>query len=152
MSTDPALWDGVVAVITVWLLAVPGTSASLGGVPNLTLMLLPKSSPGPAMVTAVPPAVGPELGDMEMTPTGGEGLLRQPINPSNATIPNSSTGVRKRKASVMVALRRAWTVIQLRRGPVRWQFRWPHPERRCVPWWGTGAPRRRRRFSAVRPR
>ena len=67
-STAPAAWAGVVAVIDVLLTMVTPVAAVP---PSFTVA--PVRKPVPAMVTAVPPLVVPELGVIEITVGAGFG-------------------------------------------------------------------------------
>ena len=67
MSTVPADSAGEVAVINVAEFTVTAVAATE---PNITVA--PVAKPVPVMVTDVPPVVGPDIGDIEVT-DGGDG-------------------------------------------------------------------------------
>src|SRR5690349_463541 len=61
MFTAPLLCDGAVALIVV----LPTTVADAADPPNVTVA--PEAKPVPEIVTAVPPATGPEPGEAVVT-------------------------------------------------------------------------------------
>jgi len=64
--TAPAAWAGAVAVIDV----LPVTLTPVAAVPP-RLTVVPEAKFVPVMVTAVPPAAGPEFGVIELTVGAG---------------------------------------------------------------------------------
>ena len=69
--TAPAAWAGAVAVIEV----APTTTTFVAAVPPIETVA-PDRKPVPVIVTAVPPDVVPELGEIEVTVGAGFGVVK----------------------------------------------------------------------------